>query len=59
MYQFGDEEFMRWYPPVAATLIARQTRTGQWEGEVGPVWDTAMSILILGVPYRFLPIYQR
>ena len=59
MYQFGDEEFMRWYPPVAATLIARQARTGHWEGEVGPVWDTAMSILILGVPYRFLPIYQR
>ena len=59
MYQYGEEEFKGWYPGVSATLVSRQGPTGSWGGEVSPAWDTAMAILILGVPYRFLPIYQR
>lgn len=59
MYQLGEEEFRSWYPRVASTLLRTQKSDGSWSGEVDPAWDTSMAILILGVPYRFLPIYQR
>ena len=59
MYQLGEEEFRNWYPRVASTLVRTQKSDGSWGSEVGPPWDTSMAILILGVPYRFLPIYQR
>jgi hypothetical protein len=55
MYQAGDEQFNKWYPKIAAALLAKQTKNGDWGGPV----DTGFAILILGVPYRYLPIYQK
>jgi squalene cyclase len=43
-------------------LARAQNPDGSWpgQGEEGePAYATSMAILILGVPYRFLPIYQR
>jgi squalene cyclase len=61
MYQAGEAHYHDWYPQIRDALLAKQKDDGQWEsGEGGdPCYGTAMSILILGVPYRFLPIYQR
>jgi uncharacterized protein YfaS (alpha-2-macroglobulin family) len=55
MYQAGDEQFNKWYPKISAALLAKQTKNGDWGGPV----DTGFAILILGVPYRYLPIYQK
>lgn len=59
MYQSGDADFQAWYPKISAALLAAQNKEGGWDSEQGDVYGTAVSILILGVPYRFLPIYQR
>ena len=61
MYQAGDPHFSRWYAMVEEDLLARQRDDGAFPGESGYNRDlaTAMSVLVLGVPYRFLPIYQR
>jgi hypothetical protein len=70
MYQAGGQGesyrgyWLKWYPSIAKSLLARQARTGPERGrfdcdqEYG-VWGTAMCVLILGLPYRYLPVYQR
>lgn len=60
MAQASDETLWdRWFAPVRQQLIQHQAADGHWEGEVGPVYGTAMALLVLAVPYRYLPIYQR
>lgn len=59
MYQSGEANFKAWYPRVAATILSQQTKDGSWRGAHGQAYGTSISILILGVPYRYLPIYQR
>jgi hypothetical protein len=59
MYQAGDKFFQPWYPKIAATLVNEQWKDGSWRVDGGPIFSTGMAILILGVPYRFVPIYQR
>ncbi len=56
MYQAGEGYHQRWYPKVRDALLAKQRKDGSWEGEE---YGTPMAILVLGIPYRFLPIYQR
>ncbi|MCX5677012.1 MAG: terpene cyclase/mutase family protein [Planctomycetota bacterium] len=62
MYQAGESYYQEWYPRIRDALLPQQKPDGSWSGggeEGDPSYATSMSILILGVPYRFLPIYQR
>jgi len=61
MYQAGEEHYQAWYPRIQKALLAKQRKDGSWTGgnESHPAYGTSMAILVLGVPYRFLPIYQR
>lgn len=60
MYQGGDELFSQWYPRIHDVLVSTQDPLGFWvDKEHGNEYATATGVLILGVPYRFLPIYQR
>lgn len=57
MYQAGDKYYQDWYPRIRNALLKKQGADGGWTDGQGI--GTQMAILILGVPYRFLPIYQR
>ena len=59
MYQAGEADFLAWYPKISATILSKQSADGSWSGAHGQAYGTSLSILILGVPYRYLPIYQR
>ena len=60
MYQMGEGDFDAYYPRIADSLLKKQNQqNGRWSIKEGDTYSTAMAILILGVPYRFLPIYQR
>ena len=59
MYQSGEADFQAWYPRIASTILEKQESDGRWRGAHGDAYGTGFSILILGVPYRYLPIYQR
>ncbi|MFP6886015.1 MAG: prenyltransferase/squalene oxidase repeat-containing protein [Opitutales bacterium] len=60
MYQMGTADFDAYYPRIADSLLKKQNQQdGRWSIKEGDTYSTAMAILILGVPYRFLPIYQR
>ena len=55
MYQAGDKHFNRWYPKISKGLLKKQKEDGSWGRPV----ETGFAILTLGVPYRYLPIYQK
>ncbi len=60
MYQAGEKYYQSWYPQIQAALLQRRRSDGSWTGgRGGTEYSTAMAILVLGVPYRYLPIYQR
>jgi hypothetical protein len=59
-YQAGDEYWDNYYPPTRDRLVTRQAGDGHWEGDfVGPVFGTSLAAILLQLPYKFLPIYQR
>jgi len=47
-----------WYPAVVRDLTTRQEADGSWKGPFD-AYETAMGVLVLTIPYRYLPIYQR
>ncbi|MDP6115791.1 MAG: terpene cyclase/mutase family protein [Planctomycetota bacterium] len=58
-YQAGNKMFNYWYPRISRVLLKRQRPDGGWPSGVSPSFSTSLAILILAVPYRYLPIYQR
>lgn len=60
LYQKGGEEWAAYYEAMAARLLARQGPNGAWsEDQTGPVYNTAVALVILQLPYGFVPAYQR
>ena len=60
MVQAGDEHYGAWYPKIRDALLGKQGRDGSWKGgEGGYPQSTAMAVIVLGTPYRYIPIYQR
>ncbi len=60
MYLAGGEHWRKWFPAIREELIARQDpQNGYWEGQAGKAYGTAMALIILQVPYRYLPIFQK
>lgn len=58
MYLAGGEHWSRWYPSIRDQLIQRQSKTGMWTGDVSEEFATAMALLILQMPNRYLPVYS-
>ncbi|MBS3820770.1 MAG: terpene cyclase/mutase family protein [Phycisphaerae bacterium] len=60
MVQAGDDAYRAWYPKIRNALLAKQKDDGAWQGgEGGRPQSTAMAIIVLGTPYRYIPVYQR
>lgn len=54
----GRKHWQQYYPAMVRELTARQKPDGRWTGPNEP-YPTAMAVLCLTIPYRYLPIYQR
>jgi len=59
MYQAGGQYWETWYRDVSQKLLALQQKNGSWRGEAGSEYGAAVAVLVLAIPYRYLPIYQR
>lgn len=59
MFLAGDTTWQRWWPAVRAELIEKQELDGFWRGQAGEEYGTAMALIILQVPKRLLPIFQK
>ena len=60
MYQSGGRDWSLWYPAIRDQLLKRQNKaTGMWTGDgAGDEYATAMALLILQMPNRYLPVYS-
>ena len=54
MYHHGGDEWKAYYPRVTAGVLKEWEKRGHYDD----VLNTSWAILVLGVPYRYLPIYQ-
>ncbi len=59
MYLGGDAYWGVWWPAVRGELIAKQSSDGSWKGQAGEEYGTAMALIVLQMPNRLLPIFQR
>jgi hypothetical protein len=58
-WQLGGNYWTAISQRLNADILSRRRADGSWDGEVNPSYCTAMALLALSVPYRYLPIYQR
>jgi hypothetical protein len=59
LYQVGDPDWSKHYPPLREELIKLQQPDGTWPSSYGPVFGTACYALVLSIPYQYLPTFQR
>jgi hypothetical protein len=60
MYLAGGEPWQQWWPAIREELIARQASNGGWlDHHAGGAYATAMSLIVLQMPKRYLPIFQK
>ncbi len=61
MFLKGKESWATWWPAIRSELLSTQnTDTGVWsDSSVGDAYGTAMALIILQMPKRYLPIYQK
>ncbi|HCT43808.1 MAG TPA: prenyltransferase, partial [Phycisphaerales bacterium] len=60
MYLAGDAHWALWWPAIRAELIAQQNDEGSWDDRsVGKPYGTAMALIVLQMPKRYLPIFQK
>ena len=59
MYLAGGEYWEIWYPRIRDELVSKQGDDGSWDSSHGGSYGTAMGLLILQIPNRLLPIFQR
>lgn len=62
--QVGGKVWEEYYDRMKKTLLGEQRASGEWynssrEAAYGPVYQTAIAVLILSVPTHYLPIYQK
>ncbi len=59
MFLAGDRYWQQWWPAVRAELLEKQEPEGLWRGQAGDEYGTAMALIILQMPNRLLPIFQK
>jgi len=58
-YQKGGQHWADWYPSIRDEILSGQHDGGYWQDLVGRNYATAMATVILQIPYRYLPIFER
>lgn len=61
MYTVGSPYWEPYFEEVRSLLLDMQNEDGSWPNRTGPgeAFGTALGVLILEIPFRFLPIFQR
>jgi hypothetical protein len=57
MFLAGGDYWGEWYPAIRDELCNRQEADGHWDDQHGQDYGTSMSLIILQMPNRYLPVY--
>jgi hypothetical protein len=56
----GGRTWARWWPAVRRELLGSQSLEGKWQDpSAGDDYGTAMALIVLQMPKRYLPIFQK
>lgn len=59
-YMAGNEYWDTYFPATRDQLIGMQQGDGSWNGDgIGQVYGTSIAVIILQLPFKFLPVFQR
>ncbi|MGD9723343.1 MAG: prenyltransferase/squalene oxidase repeat-containing protein [Pirellulales bacterium] len=60
-YMAGDKYWDAYFPGARDQLLALQSKgEGSWTGDgIGKSYGTSIALVILQLPYKYLPVYQR
>ncbi len=59
-YMAGDQYWDAYFPATRDQLLSMQGPEGAWHGDgIGEVYGTSIATIILQLPYKYLPIFQR
>ncbi|MBG84670.1 MAG: prenyltransferase [Phycisphaerae bacterium] len=60
MYLAGGNWWRSWWGAAREDLMRRQSANGGWlDNQIGGAYSTAMALIVLQMPKRYLPIFQR
>lgn len=60
MYLAGGKHWEEWWPAIRQELLESQNENGTWSDQsIGDTYGTAMALIILQMPKRYLPIFQK
>lgn len=60
MYLAGGEHWDLWWPAIRSELISKQSSGGGWlDHHAGGAYATSMALIVLQIPKRYLPIFQK
>ena len=60
MYLAGGRRWASWWPLIRDELVAKQNEQGGWtDYQAGPAYSAAMGLIVLQMPNRYLPIFQK
>ena len=61
MYTQGGRDWENYFTKLRRFLLRQQNSDGSWSNSdgPGPAFSTAVGVLVLEIPYCFLPIFQR
>ncbi|MDA1007633.1 MAG: terpene cyclase/mutase family protein [Planctomycetota bacterium] len=60
MYLAGGKHWSQWWPMVRDEIIQIQSEDGTWlDHSAGTSYATSMALIVLQMPKRYLPIFQR
>jgi hypothetical protein len=59
MFLAGGDYWAQWYPAIRDELVAKQDATsGGWAGEVSEEYASAIALIVLQMPNRYLPVFN-
>lgn len=60
MYLAGGKSWSTWWPAIRSELLLTQAGDGSWvDQHYGAAYGTAMALIVLQMPKRYLPIFQK
>ena len=59
MFLAGNDYWSIWWPAIRDELLNKRTVDGFWRGQAGEEYGTAVALIVLQIPNRLLPIFQK